>query len=375
MIKLIFTCCLLALCFAVLGQMQTVQLNARKLQFDDGRELPAEKAFIVSADAGLPVALLKMQVSASDFEEGKILYESKWVRKDADNSTVAIMPNHYKLRSGRDYSFRFQYYRRLMEPERRQIQTMLEKTAYSLVKTNIAKKGKRYRFAESPSDIYQALNRMIEEGMVNFETTPGAVTPRFSGVVENLLFTMAREKMVEDSAGIRSGERRNALHRQLANEIQMITNQYQYALQESVVIPEYPVERKNNYLAVHVGYGGVYDDGDFSDLEYFSGPYAGISFPLGNRVFAGNFWNNASVSAGVFLRNFKTSDSTKATGPIVKRPLYAALGYKFLNYFKIHAGAAVLEESEAGNNSKSVFVKPFVGLSAEVNLWLGSRRK
>ena len=359
----------------VFSQMQTVQLNPRKLQFDGGRELPAEKSFLVSVDAENAVSMITMQLANGDFDKYKVLYENKWRRKENDMSTVAVLPNLYKLRSGKDYQFRFLYYKKLGEGERRQIRSMLESTANALIESNIVQKDDRYKFSSSPSDIMDYLNKMVEDGMVNYESRSGSETPKFSEVLENLLSTMAKSKFSGDNSSNNMENKMQTLQKQVANEIEMIANQYQYVLYDNIVIPDYPVEKKNNVLALNVGYAGVYNKGTISDVDYFSGAYAGVSFPLGNRVFNGNFWNNASLSAGVFLKDFKANDSTKFSGPVVNRPIYVALGYRVFNYLKIHGGTTVVEETNQMNNNKSITFKPFVGLSIEMNLWLGFDKK
>lgn len=355
----------------VFSQMQTIQFNNKKMLFDDGRELPAEKAFMVTTDAGSMTALIKMQISNGVFEKNKILFESSWKRKDDDKATVAALPNHYKLRSGNDFFIRFLYFRKVKENERTQIRSMLEQTAESLIRSTVQLKDNRFAFSISPSELYVSLNSIIEEGMVNYETKTGVTKPKFSGVMENMLRSLVKTRTKTDSLGVVNDEQFMLLLSQAQNEIEMITNQYVYVLEENITIPDYPVERKRNQLALNIGYAGVYNKGGFSDLDYLSGPYAGVSFPLGNRVFSGRFWNNASISAGIFLKDFVLSDSVKNSGPVVKKPLYAALGYRLFDYLKIHAGAAILEEKSNIKSNKSIFIKPFIGLSFEFNLWLG----
>ncbi len=366
---------LLAICSGLFSQMQTVQLNDKKLQFDDGRELPAEKAFIITGEAADMIAMIKMQISMGDFKRSKNLYEVSWKRNENDNSSVAILPNHYKLRSGNEYSFQFLYYVKMKETEHRQIVRMLENTAKALLVSNIKIDDDKVRLLVSHSDLFYSLNDIIEDGMVNYETRSGISSPVFSGVVENMLRTLTKVKIKEEQTDASSVPIVASLINQVNSEIEMIANDYQYVLRESLIIPDYPVERKQNTLALNIGYAGVYNSGSFSDLDYVSGPYAGVSFPLGNRVFSGRFWNNSSISAGVFLKNFKISDTIEASGPVIDRPLYAAFGYKIFKFLKLHAGAVVLEENMKMNTSKSVYLKPFVGLSLEVNLWLGMGQK
>lgn len=360
---------------SAIGQSQTVQFNANKLLFDNGAALPHEKSFLVTTDATPGVALIKMQVSNIDFKRDRILSESIWSRNEGNTESTAVLPNSYKLRGGQDYNFRFLYYRKIAESERSQIVSMLQTTAATLLRSNIQLKDGRYRFSTSPSELFKLLNESLKDGMVNYEAKNGIVIPNFSGIVENALRTMAHAKATDNPQNNNAGDMLAVLIKQVDNEIEMITNSYYYVLDNSVVVSNYPVEKTQNTLALDIGYAGIYNSGEFNNLDYFSGPYAGISLPLGNSVFSGRFWSNASLSLGVFLQDFKVSDSIKVSGPVVDRPLYAALGYNVFRYLKIHAGAAVLEERNSFSGTKSVYVKPFVGLSLAINLWLGFNKK
>jgi hypothetical protein len=358
------------------SQMQTVQLNSQKMVFNDGGDLPAAKAFIITTDVRKTTGMIKMQIFDGTNFKNKPLNESNWKRNSDVNSSVAILPNHYKLRGGRDYTFRFLYYRDLDQNERSQIREMLNETVTAFVKTNIQQKENKYKFLSNPSDIYNSLNGILKEGMVNYETKTGSRITSFSTIVENMLRVMVKTKIVTDSTETVKNDPLQLLTRQLENEIEMVANSYQYVLDDEVALKNYPVEKTNNTLALNVGYAGIYNNGNVNNLNYFSGPYAGVSFPLGKRAFSGRFWNNASVSAGIFLQDFKVSDSVKVSGPVIEKPIYAALGYRIFNFLKFHAGAAILEEKNGGSSGgNSVMVKPFIGLSIELNLWLGIGNK
>ena len=126
-----------------------------------------------------------------------------------------------------------------------------------------------------------------------------------------------------------------------------------------------------NTLAINAGYAGIYKSGGVSDLEYYSGPFAGISFPLGNRVHNSNFLSNTSISAGIFLQNFETPELNKVSGPVIGLPMYISAGYRVLRFIRLQAGATILEETDHITDSKSVYLKPFLGISIEFQMWIG----
>ena len=355
----------------VTAQIQTVQLNARQLQFDNGKALPAEKSFLVSTELTTSIEFVKMQVSNHSFDRNKILFESVWSRNDEDEGIVAILSNNYKLKSGREYNFRFLYFRQLQEAERQEINTMLITSMQAYIRSNVQLKNDKYVFLQSPRDIYTSLNTILTEGMVNYEIAQGGKSPKISGIVENILENLAKEKVTMDSVGTNSSYRYEALFQQLENEVTIIANYYQYVLKDEITIIDYPTERLMNTLAINAGYAGIFESGGVSDLQYYTGPYVGISFPLGNRVYVTNFLSNTSISAGVFLKNFETPEFDKVSGPVVGLPIYLSLGYRVLKFVRVQAGATLLEETDHITDNKSVYVKPFVGISIELQMWIG----
>ena len=357
------------------AQMQTLLLNAKYLQFDNGRELPAEQAFIINSEVPGTVEMVKMQLSNVPFKLNKQLYESIWVRKENDNTTVAILPNYFKLKSGNKYNFKFLYYRNLQETERQQVSQMLKTTVQAFLTSNIEQKETKYLFRNSPSDIYSSLNTLLSESMVDYETRRGSLAPKWSGIIENMLTTMAKSKISKDTDVKNADNLFAILKNEMNNEITMFANSYDYVLSDVVSIEDYPTEKTMNTISLNIGYAGIYNSGDFSNLDYYSGPYLGISLPLGNRAFNSNFWSKTSLSAGIFLQDFTATNSAKISGPIAEKPIYFGVGYKIFKFLRLQAGTTVLEETDPLNGDKSVYMKPFIGLSMEFQLWLGVNKQ
>ena len=81
--------------------------------------------------------------------------------------------------------------------------------------------------------------------------------------------------------------------------------------------------------------------------------------------------NNMSISTGFFLSgDIKNQLGEKISGPVLDRPIYVGLGYNFFRFIRLNAGGTfITTEQLGGQNAKSF--QPFVGVSAEFNLWLG----
>ncbi|EPR70816.1 hypothetical protein [Cyclobacterium qasimii] len=137
-------------------------------------------------------------------------------------------------------------------------------------------------------------------------------------------------------------------------------------------IDNYPTDKKPHYLPINIGYAGTYFGGGFNDLEYGTSAFAGISLPLGNKNFT-KFLGNASISTGVFFSNMTDGNQTEISGPLIGRPSYIGLGYSIFRILRFNAGA-VLTSSSVNSNLENVTLYPFVGFSAEFNIWLGLKQ-
>ena len=70
----------------------------------------------------------------------------------------------------------------------------------------------------------------------------------------------------------------------------------------------------------------------------------------------------------------ENAQNEKITGPLADRPVYVGLGYNFFRIIRLNAGGTfITTEGIGGTNSNSF--QPFVGLSAEFNIWLGIGKK
>ena len=130
-------------------------------------------------------------------------------------------------------------------------------------------------------------------------------------------------------------------------------------------------EKTMNTLSLNLGYAGIYNNNNNGNFNYYSGPFLGLSLPLGNNKLNTNFWSKTSLSAGVFLQNFKPNNNLIVSGPLVKRPIYFGAGYKVFKFLRIQAGTTILEDQNQLTNTRLIYFKPYVGLSIELNLWLG----
>ncbi len=166
----------------------------------------------------------------------------------------------------------------------------------------------------------------------------------------------------------------NELKLIVQNEASYLFNTGLSILADSKYVDNYPVENTKTILTIHGGYGGVYLGGGTENLSYGSGFRAGLTFPLGKKAYVSKFWSNSAIITGFYFNNFETDNDVEVSGPIFKRPTYLGLGYKVFNFIRISAGATFLENQDTAggldNLGNKVFIRPFIGIQADLNLWM-----
>ncbi len=160
----------------------------------------------------------------------------------------------------------------------------------------------------------------------------------------------------------------------LAAEIAQYLSPNMLVRVDEKIFRNYPTEKTANTIPINVGYGAISLSKGLPNQEFAYSPYVGLSFPLGNRTFA-RFMNNMSISTGVFVSGkMENTLNEKISGPLAERPVYVGLGYNFFRFIRLNAGGTFITTEQLGGTNVNSF-QPFVGLSAEFNLWLGFGKK
>lgn len=99
-------------------------------------------------------------------------------------------------------------------------------------------------------------------------------------------------------------------------------------------------------------------------------PIWDFPFLCATRFFR-SFWAMRLSPPGLFLNNFNSSQGNRITGPLVNLPIHAGLGYKMFRILRLNAGAVLPNFEEAYTKLKKNYIQPYVGVSLEINLWMG----
>ncbi|HET8829662.1 MAG TPA: hypothetical protein VFM79_09985 [Pelobium sp.] len=359
------------------AQKPTVNLDLRTKQFDNGRLLPAEKNFNIAIKVGASVELVELEIAKKLDREP--FYTSSWQKLASELGGYALLPVNYKLSSATDFSFRIKSYRKLKQEDKLKIADQISASSKNYLKSAIVKGRNGYEFRESYDKLFKALNEIVSAGLKAVKPSYGIAKDSYSSILEVMIKNLDGVKyksLLKDTADANYTAALTDIENQIDNEIVQMVNSYTFILTDVIEIDSYPSEKTMNFLSVNAGYGAVYNSGTYKSLNYSSGPVVGVSFPLANYATNNSFISRTSFSTGLFLQDFDGGQDTTITGPLINKPIYAALGYRFLNFVKVSAGTSIVQEKYNLTNTRSnIKFKPFISLGIELDLWLGLKKR
>ncbi len=376
-----------------LAQYKTVTFNYERAYFDDGQPLPAESKFIISGQTTPNVEIVEVKIFYSSNTNKAPFFQNSWERRPTSPIGIFSLPVNQPLRGNEKYTLLLNYYSKITLEQQQQVLSQINAALSAYIDQSYQVDRASVTALEHPRTMRSDLNAIVKQGLSLHRNQINYSFPGFSDLVYQKLKQIGELKLSKARFNIFAKKDDNnksvrlryaqdqiaALKTMVNQEVSQYAGVQMYAITDSKKISDYNTEKTKNALAINVGYGGVYNSGSFNNLSYDAAPYAGISIPFGKEPFSSPFWAKSSISTGVFLQNMKFGNGNVATGPLVHRPVYLALGYRILPFIRFNAGATVLQNKVAGTSNNDldldkVYIRPFVGLSMEINLWLNLNR-
>ncbi|PSR57011.1 hypothetical protein AHMF7605_27760 [Adhaeribacter arboris] len=384
---------LLIVSLPVVAQYKTVVFNYERAYFDDGQPLPAENKFIISGEASANVEIVEVKIYHSPNIKKSPFYQNTWEKRATSPPATFTLPVNQPLRGNQEYTLVLNYYSKASEEQQQQLIAQINSALGAYIDQSYQMERSSITMLQHPKTMRSDLNAIVQQGLSLHRNQINYSFEGFSDLVYQKLKQLGELNLRKASFNIFAKKDENtrtvklryaqdqiaALKLMINQEVAQYAGVQLYALTDSKKITDYVTEKTKNALALNVGYGGAYYSGTFDNLSYDAAPYAGISLPFGKAPFVSPFWAKTSISTGVFLQNLKFGPGNVATGPLVHRPVYVALGYRVLPFIRLNAGATVLQNKLTSSTSTDlnldkVYIRPFVGLSMEINLWLNLNR-
>ncbi len=378
----------LVLTFATLilnAQYESVVYDATNNNFDNGQPLPAEQNFAITGGISADVDLVEVEIYKNDKFNSPV-YKASWQRAASGGAGTFQIPVNHRLRRNSDYSFIFREFATASDEEKLKMKQSVFASLDAYVDGVMSAGKKSIKVEKKTNQIVADLNAIMDEatkyyvskGEFNFDgfssVIDGKIEQIKGGKLRQGVFNIANDdfKSKRDAKQQYGEQLIDELKMAIKNEAEQVIDADSYIAGTVNRVVDYPVEKAKAIVGLQLGYGGVFLDGELKDFEYARSPYLGVSFPLANLNLGPKFFRNANLSVGMFLKNFKDENGVKQTGPIIKKPVYAALGYKVFKFVRLNGGVVMVGESNIDGSNVSfgdVNFKPFVGLSAEFRIW------
>jgi hypothetical protein len=359
------------------AQHVKVNLDFESAYIGQNDPLPAETDLLFTGAIPAYIDRVEIRILSSRGKDGRDpLHVAVWQRPLDNRDATYSLPVNYRLRASSRYDIEAYYFNSLELAEREQLIERMQRRLMLYLDSHRSPGSYSLGWEERPLRLLRGMNALLDEFMAPYRAALHTAPEGFSSLLQIQMEKMANTNLPADSLGRAAGyaEANDLLNRLLREELEGIFPERLYQLADSRYLEDCPTSTKRGSISINVGYGGVHLSGDSqSDFDYGAAPYAGLSFPLGNSAFAPRFLSNTYIGLGVFVNNLENDAKQIFSGPVIGRPIYGSLDFKLFQFVYLNLGAALLEERRPAS-SNVILVRPFVGLSAKVNLSLSFDR-
>lgn len=371
----------------VQAQYQPVVYDASRNLLGNGQPLPAEKQWSVTGPVATDIGIVEVK-AYEDPAMKRLAARGLWERTELNTDGTFHVNMDRKLRGDGNYTIVLGFFGPIGQAASDTLAARLTAYLAAYVDQSLDVSSNRTRLTKPTGQVMDELNIIVQRGTDNYRSRLNMPFPGFSQLIEDHLDKLNDTRLSDgrflfkkkEEDGSR-GQRIDFARQQISNVKAMLNAELHSYLEQDLMVlrdrkalPDQATEHTPNTIALNVGYGGIYNGGDVDDLSYGQAPYVGLSFPLGRRAFSSRFFTNSSISIGAFLENTKDEDGNTLTGPLIDRPIYLGYGYRVFRMLRLNAGGTLVQKDMPqldGGTSTTLDIRPFLGISMEINLWLG----
>lgn len=374
------------------AQKQLVLLDPQQRAINQGEPLPPQTYFTIQVPVDMQTGIITINLFKGN-KTSDLIQQNSWSRPVNFKGNIAEVPVNVKLRNNSQYGFEVLMYSMLSDTERTSLKEIVHQNLTNYLDATIEVTGKKISMEGNPDKVINNLNAIVKRSLTWYNNVQLREFEGFSDVVKFKVRQLQEAKLADARYNLlksktdtllSTDDMQAAYAKQLTGELQgIVVNEIDnylnldfVKLSDSFIIRNSVTERSQSVLPLFIGYGGVYLSGTIDDLEYDSQPYAGFSFPLGrgNEVHYGR----TSFILGIFLKDFKDGQGNTISGPVINKPIFTGLGFRIYDFINLNAGVvatSTTRQTITNIKTEEVKLRPFVGLNAQFNLWLGLKKK
>lgn len=391
----IFTVALASALSNLHAQFEAAVFDYQNAYFNNGQPLKPEADLLISGAIPKEIQRVEVLIYNNQQKDKKPLYKNVWKRSFGNVQESFQVPLTYPLRGNSEYDIVIDYYREVSAAEKDELRKTLYQLIDKYVEESFVVNKWKLKALRSQQEMLHEMNHLVSDILFYYRNDTEMKFSGFSDMVAEgfrpLKEPHLRNQEVAEFASFdnelykkstilaavykkRIAELKDVLHLELST----LLNAHLLIRSDSRHVLEYPTEKEKGEIAVNVGYGGLYLGDYKNDLTLGGAPFVGLSIPFGKSTFSSAFLSNSSLSIGAMVMQPKGKDNSKVSGPLFGLPIYAGLGYKMFNFARLTAGVAATNNANGSTNINNRFqIRPFVGISAELNLSMrmGNKKK
>jgi len=374
---------LLSSSILLFAQERTVKIDFETGSFKNNPNIPSDKPFLIQGEAGKDIEMVKVNI----FNENKnyILHSFVWNRCASNNTETFNIVIPAVLRSNSRYDFEIITYKLMSENQKQILLAEMENRIRFFLQNNIYFNGRDVSIRR-PKDVYKKLKTLIDESLFHQESknaigyqTPSSLVLnelekqnefRFSGFLKQK--TNVERDSIANQMISRKIEHLTSL---IISELQPYVNSQLVQHHRKTEVKSVPTDKEPFTLPVNAGMYlwdmALYDNPSVHNINFTPG--AGITIPFKSKTkFAArhSLFDSFGFSAGILFDQIKDADGNEYTTPGVNLPVYTGLGFRVFKVVRLNAGVLILGEKGTQDFS-NLSVIPTVGMSLELNLWMG----
>jgi hypothetical protein len=353
------------------GQYVLVNYDYELSTFNENKPLPSETQMIISGAIPDKVQMVEIRIYSHDGNENRApFHTAAWKRPFNKPSGEFRVPINFRLRASKKYDLSLLYFKAIDTDEKERLFDQLLESLGAYIDQIILFDGK-LKLEKKPGQALSDMDEIVTTGLSNYRSLSGQSFNGFSDLIRDQLAALPKKEFEKEDG--------NSVEKAVDQVKVLVMNEVSYLLNDSLVkvtdsryVEDYETEKKSGYFSLNVGYGAVYLDGNIDNLDYGTAPYLSLGFPLSTSRLAPAFLRNSSLTLGLFLDDFENSEGKTISGPIVNRPIQVGLDFKLFQFVRFGAGVVILEEEggSGGILERKVFLQPFIGIGAKINIQL-----
>ncbi|MFZ6664662.1 hypothetical protein [Peijinzhouia sedimentorum] len=369
------------------GQERVVKIDFESSSFLNTPSIPFDKPFGIIGEAGKEVELVKVNISY----EGKdyILHKFVWNRLEGNTSETFNIVVPAILKSNTKYDFEIVTYKLLSSNQKETLLNNVEERVRFLLSNNIYFDGKNV-VVNKPKNVYEQLGQLIRESfqyhesknLLEIEAPTSLVLQELKNQSKFKFGRFLRRESNTEKDEISSQliyEKIDHLVELVKSELAPFINSQIVQHHRKVNIKSIETDKEPFTLPINVGMYAWSKSIDIDNREIKNvnfTPGAGLTIPFNNKSkLASNsrMFDSFGYSAGVLFQPIKDANGTEYTTPGVDLPVYTGIGFRMFKVIRLNVGGIILGE-KGSQNFKKLSVIPTVGMSLELNLWLGIKK-